>query len=85
MAIPNVTFEFEKPNVGALNSAIEMLCDEIKHGDVEKIQALATAVKELPLPKPPCHTVNSCYSNFTLNIPLYCLNSAMNLLYTSTF
>lgn len=51
MVTPNVTFEFEKPDTGALNSAITMLCDEIKNGNVEKIQALATAIKELAIAK----------------------------------
>lgn len=51
MAQPNVTFEFGKPDTDALNSAINMLCEEIKKGDVAKIQALATAIKELAIAK----------------------------------
>ena len=42
---------WSKPDIETLNLTIKMLYEEIKNGDVAKIQALATAIKELAIAK----------------------------------
>lgn len=42
---------WSKPDVEVLDLTIKMLYEEIKNDDVTKIQALATAIKELAIAK----------------------------------
>lgn len=47
MVSPLVEFSFERPDTGALNKVIELLYEEVKKGDVEKVIALTKAIKDL--------------------------------------
>lgn len=47
MDSPIVEFGFERPDTGALNKAIELLYREVEAGNIEKVTALAKAIKNL--------------------------------------